>query len=167
VLAGVIFGGAAFLSWLELAGLIPPAIPQPAIWLGALALALASLFLIARFGSLKSAGPATRVFAMAWNGTGIGILVLAVVNALAVWKYRNEVVELLQAPTYICLYGVAWFISSGLVRRWWFLGVAIVCFAFSIVLVLLPFPTSMLGFAVAIVSTALIPGLYLMLGEPH
>ena len=166
VVGGAIFGSAGFISWLEMTRLFEFGIPVQTVWLGALALAFgASWLLRARFGSLKAAGPSTRAFAMAWNGVGIGILVLALVNALAFWRYQNSIVLALEAPTYICLYGIAWFVSSALVKRWWFLGVAIACFAFSVFLVLLPYPTAMLGFAIAIVCTALIPGLYLMIGE--
>jgi hypothetical protein len=168
VAGGAIFGSAALISWLEMTGLLAFGIPVQLVWLGALVLAFGAHWLLSvRFGGLKAAGPSTRAFAMAWSGVGIGILVLALVNALAFWRYQNSIVLALEAPTYICLYGIAWFVSSALVRRWWFLGVAIACFAFSIVLVLLPYPTAMLGFAVAIICTAFMPGVYLMTGESH
>jgi hypothetical protein len=122
----------------------------------------------ARTGGIPSAGPSNRAFAMAWNGVGIGIFVLLLVNIIVVWRIQNPIVLVLQAPTYICLYGIAWFISSRLAQRRWFLGVAIACFAFSLLLAFLSYGAAeMLGFAIAIVCTALIPGVYLMMGEPH
>jgi hypothetical protein len=168
--AGTIFGGAAFLNWLEWSGLVELGLAPKWIWIGALV-----LFLVAGTVCIPmlrarnaSANPSNHAFAMAWSGAGLGILVLFIVNIINVWRWHNQLVLTAQASTYICLYGVAWYVSAGLVKRRWFLGVALLSFAFAILFALLPFgPQQMLAFAIAIICTALIPGIYLMAQEPR
>jgi hypothetical protein len=169
--AGLIFGTTALVSWLALDGVIHFGFSIGVLWLGALIMAAVGGFLVhltTRGRSFATAGPSNLAFAMAWNGAGIGILVMAAVNVVAALKYHSPLVLVAQAPTIICLYGIAWFISSAFVRRWWFLGVAITSFAFAIALAALPYGApQMLGFAIAIYGLVFVPGIYLMTRDSH
>ena len=169
ILAGTIFGSVAMYEWLALiriAHLSPAGFPI--LWIVGLVLfLLAMLWAIPRTGSSLT-GSSTRAFSRAWSGVGIGILVVFLANVIALRRTFIPQAATLQMSTYICFYGVAWYISAGLAEKRWFLGVALAAFAFALELALVPFGAyQMLSFAVAIISLALVPGIYLVTRESH
>ena len=167
ILAGAIFGSVAVYEWLAIIGAtrLSPA-GFPILWFLALALFLVAMVWAMPRKGVAIAGPATRGFAIAWSGVGIGIIVMCLANVITLWRTFNPQALKLQMSTYICLYGVAWYISAGLAGKRWFRGVALASFAFALELALVPFGAyQMLSFAVAIVSLALIPGIYLVTRE--
>ena len=169
VLAGVIFGGVAFYEWLALIGAVGLWGPgYQLLWLAAVLIYLVAFAaVIPRTRAWgDAAGPSTRAFGMAWSGAGAGIFIVCLASGILIWRTHDFRTIALQMSAIITLYGVAWYISAALAKTWWFLGIALLSFAFAILFTALPYgPEEMLAFALAIFCTTLLPGIYLMTRE--
>jgi len=167
VATGGIWGGLCLLGWSAWIGFVRLGAWANALGLIGIALSIAAGFVFTR-GRHKAAaaGLSSLAFQAAWTGAAVGILVIAFIDQIAMWRTGNPLVFVSQSSIFICLYGIAWFISSALARRWWFLAVAVASFAMAIVIALLPYgPTQLLGLSIAVFALTVVPGAVLMRQE--
>jgi hypothetical protein len=167
VVIGGIWTVATFVDWLGWTGVI--ALDGRAadyISVAAVVLTLATGFALtpARTGVVAQ-GPSTFAFRIAWAGISLGIFATLAVEYVAS-RRLGPVALASQDSMILCFYGVGWFISSALVKRWWFLGVAIGSFALAVALALLPYgPTKLLAYSISIALLTVVPGVVLMTQE--
>jgi hypothetical protein len=163
--AGLIYGAAGVLQWLEETGTTALHIPIPQIWTGAtilFALIWVLLFFRLRGSGAPAAGLAQFGFGMAWSGCGIGIMVM--LGAVAIAAGKLHLPQLMETNAFIAFafYGTAWFVSGALSRQVWMFVVALAAFATTLLLAaLIGTPMEVLALSAGLLLTLAVPGIVL------
>jgi hypothetical protein len=164
VAGGAWFGGASLV--LALAQLRVVALPEGAeawIWTASAAGFFATLaLLVYRSRHDTERGP-NRLINAAWSAAGVTIFVYWLASSLLAVRLDDGIVMVTMAPAVMSIYGLVWWIKGSLTGIRWMRVLALLSFASVFVLALaVGSPYVWLSYTVALVATALLPGLYLM-----
>jgi len=164
VAGGAWFGGASLFLGLQQLGVASPvAATMPWIWLvAAIGFGTTLALLIRRDREQVERGP-NRLINATWSAAGFGIFVYWAASSILATRLDNAVVMATMAPAVMVIYGLVWWIKGSLTGSAWMRGLALISFA-SVFLVALAMgsPFAWLTYSVALLATALLPGLHLM-----
>lgn len=169
VAAGAWFGGASLVLALHALGTLalPPAL-HIWIWIAAVLGNTVTLVLLLRRESYACERGANRLINATWSAAGIGILIYWLAASLLAWRLDNGLVLATMPLAVMSIYGLVWWIKGSLTGIAWMHGLALVSFAFVVLMALaIGSPLAWLTYSGALFATALIPGLYLILKAPH
>jgi hypothetical protein len=165
--AGLIYGGASLIQYFVIIKLIR--FPNPwfmtFLWLGAIALHMAAIFIGRNKKCPGADSAANRAAQAAWSGVGMGIFsfFMAVV-VLSIHFKRMEEVSFLMASTVLSIYGIGWWVSARMSETKWLYWVSFACFLAAPALCLLAgYKEQLLAYAVCLLCLATVPGYKLML----
>lgn len=165
--AGLSFGAASLVQYLTLANLIR--LPHPAmaglIWMAAMAVFVVG-GLVLKIGSKRSHldHPAVRRFRSIWLSLILGALVVTAALAVVLVKaHLGATAAFISAPIMTSVYGVGWRIAGVMSGNKLFNLLSLGGFAAAIGLAMLAgMPEQSLGYAMALVCLAVLPGAVLM-----
>lgn len=164
VAGGAWFGGASLalaLDQLQLVAL--PAGAQAWIWTASALGFLATLALLVQRGRHDTERGPNRLINAAWSAAGVTILVYWLASSLLALRLDDGIVMVTMAPAVMSIYGLVWWVKGSLTGIPWMRVLALLSFASVFVLALaVGSPYVWLSYTVALVATALLPGLYLM-----
>ena len=164
IAGGSWFGGASAL--LSLSQLRVIGLPESAIWWVWIVAALgfgATLFaLIRRDGAQGEPGHNFLINA-AWSGAGFGIFTFWAAATLMAIQLNTGVILSTMSLLVLVMYGVVWWITGTLTSQVWMRTIAFISFAATVpVAVAAGSAYEWLAYTSALVSTALLPGIYLV-----
>lgn len=170
IAAGVIFGLASLLHWSVAIGVLAiPPVGYAVIWIGAMALFFACLFvLIGRHRGRPGAGSlVNQATGAAWMGVGLLIFVMSLSIAVISWRVRSEALTLIFPSMIFAAYGLGWAVSATMSRTRWQWGLAIGAWvAAPTIAALVGTSWIWLAYAVGLALLALLPGIVLVRQEP-
>ena len=162
--AGLCYAAAALTHWAMITGrlALSPNAP-PLIWLGATLVFFALLAWVKMRTPSGGRGPVSRANRTVWIGTGFGISAVAISYFAAAYTTGDWIIMNLSASTVLAFYGLAWLVTAavnqartpGLLAAGCFISAALLGFVINS-------PNLLLGYAIALILFALIPGLAYM-----
>lgn len=164
IAGGAWFGGASGLLALAQLGVISlPASAVAWIWLVAAAGFGATLFALIRRDAETGEPGHNRLINATWTGAGFGIFVFWAATTLLAYRIGDGTVLSTMSLAVLTIYGLVWWIVGSLTGARWMSNIAYVSFA-STIPVALAVGTQFvwLTYALALVVSALAPGLYLV-----
>ncbi len=169
VLAGTLYGLAAFFDWMVAVRLVP----LGWTWMSYSELIATALFIPAlivinrRLERRRQAGPLHRLIAAAWQGVGYAIFALAAVYEVVVWRTGDYKVFYTFGALVLVLYGVGWLVSAVATATRWMRLVALGCLAAALALAFTAGTHWANPIAViALFLFAVVPGIVLMRRAP-
>ncbi len=170
IAAGLIFGLASLLHWAVQAGVLAlPPVAFGVIWVGAMAVFFACLFLlIGRSKGRPGAGSlVNQATGAAWMGVGLLIFVMAVSIAVISWRIHSPVLTLLFPSMIFAAYGSGWAVSATMTKARWQWRLAIAAWIAAPAIALLTGTDWIwLAYAAGLIGLALVPGMILVRQEP-
>lgn len=164
VAGGGWFAMASLLLGLQALGVLAlPAAAMWSVWLVAMVGFSATLFLLIRHDSQRVANTTNVVIGAAWSAAGWGIFAFFVAVYIVAARTDSYAVLNTVAPAVLVLYGVCWKLSAEITRQRWMNGVTALTFV-ALLLVAASIGTrwTWIAYAVALVLSGVLPGLYLM-----
>ena len=164
VAGGGWFAMASLLLGLQALGVLAlPAAAMWSVWLVATVGFSATLFLLIRHDSQRVANTTNVVIGAAWSAAGWGIFAFFVAVYIVAARTDSYAVLNTVAPAVLVLYGVCWKLSAEITRQRWMNGVTALTFV-ALLLVAASIGTrwTWIAYAVALVLSGVLPGLYLM-----
>jgi hypothetical protein len=164
VAGGGWFAMASLLLGLQALGVLAlPAAAMWSVWLVAMVGFSATLFLLIRHDSQRVANTTNAVIGAAWSAAGWGIFAFFVAVYIVAARTDSYAVLNTVAPAVLVLYGVCWKLSAEITRQRWMNGVTALTFV-ALLLVAASIGTrwTWIAYAVALVLSGVLPGLYLM-----
>jgi hypothetical protein len=134
-----------------------------ALMLGAVAGFAVTLYLLIRRDSRHVPNTTNRVVGAAWSAVGLGIFAFFVAVAIVAARSGNGFIMNSIALAVLTLYGSAWQLTGAVTGQRWMTRVTVLTFAsLLIVAAAVGTPYAWVAYAVALVVSAVVPGLYLM-----
>lgn len=163
--AGLVFGGAAVVHYLCLAGFITVGNPwyQAAIWVGA-GVVYGIVCAITLRGKGRETGPAAKAVNSVWAAIAVSVMVLLLCLTTAGARLETlEAQTALIAPAILILYGIGWWVAAVVSGQGWLKLVCAGCFvAAPLVAFLGGQAEQMLAYAACLGLFAIVPGFLLM-----
>jgi len=161
---GAWFGGASLaLAFAQLGVLALPGGAETWIWTFAAGGFFATLALLIYRSRNDTERGHNRLINATWSAAGATIFVYWLASLLLALRLDDGIVMVTMAPAVMSIYGLVWWVKGSLTGIPWMRVLALLSFASVFVLALaVGSPYVWLSYTVALVATALLPGLYLM-----
>lgn len=168
-LAGLIFGIAALLHYLDAISIAPfSSLSSLTTWGGAMLIyaLLGIAWGIKNRVALSVQGNKNRVVGAVWGGVGFSIFIFSVTLAILSYRLQNSQLGVFMMPVVLVLYGLGWIVTAEVSAQRWMTWIGVGCFVMTLLIAWLSLrPEQLLIYALALVGSALIPGWLLMSKE--
>ena len=164
VAGGGWFAAASLVIGLQALSVIAlPAAAMWSVWLVAMVGFSGTLFLLIRRDSQRVANTTNAVIGAAWSAAGWGIFAFFLAVYIVAARMDSYAVLNTIALAVLVLYGMCWKLSAEITRQRWMNGVTALTFvALLLVAASMGSQWTWIAYAVALVLSGVLPGLYLM-----